>query len=184
MRISMHALLPRQRKINGFRQRDCCFYKELLMQEIRRSGLGLLLGLGMLVISAFGAWRPATTPDKTTNSTKSISRHIALLKTGKAQEKAAAAYWLGQQHVAAAPAVDPLVELLADTTEIDPLKYRTSKILQKLTLGEEAAAALVNIGRPSIDALIRVLKTSPAAEARKNAAWALGALHDLGATQI
>ncbi len=152
------------------------------MQEIRRSGLGLVLGLGVLVISAFGAWRPAATPDKTTNSVKSISRHIALLKTGKAQEKAAAAYWLGQQHIAAASAVDPLAELLGDTTEIDPGKYRSRKILQKLTLGEEAAAALVNIGRSSIEPLIRVLKTSPLAEARKNAAWALGALHDTGAT--
>jgi HEAT repeat protein len=40
----------------------------------------------------------------------------------------------------------------------------------------------VNIGHPSIEPLIRVLKTSPMPEARKNAAWALGALHDSGAT--
>ncbi|HZI56812.1 MAG TPA: hypothetical protein VFF39_08555, partial [Verrucomicrobiae bacterium] len=54
--------------------------------------------------------------------------------------------------------------------------------LEKITLGEEVAAALVNIGHPSIEPLIKVLKTSPQAEARKNAAWALGALHDTGAT--
>jgi len=51
-----------------------------------------------------------------------------------------------------------------------------------MTLGEEVAAALVNIGHPAIEPLIHVLKTSPQAEARKNAAWALGALHDTGAT--
>jgi len=78
--------------------------------------------------------------------------------------------------------VNPLVELLGDTSEVNPVKYRSSAIPVKMTLGEEAAAALVNIGHPSIDALIRVLKTSPLAEARKNAAWALGALHDTGAT--
>jgi len=67
-------------------------------------------------------------------------------------------------------------------SEINPSQYRSSRILQKLTVGEEAAAALVNIGHSAIDPLIRVLKTSPDPEARKNAAWALGALHDTGAT--
>jgi HEAT repeat protein len=105
-----------------------------------------------------------------------------MLRSGKPQERAAAAYWLGQQRSAAADAVDPLVELLGDATRINPAQYRASRALQKLTLGEEAAAALVNIGHPSIEPLIRVLKTSPVPEARKNAAWALGALHDSGAT--
>jgi HEAT repeat protein len=82
---------------------------------------------------------------------------------------------------AAAGAVDPLLELLGDSTAIDAKQYR-QRPLEKLTLGEEVAAALVNIGHPSIEPLIRVLKTSPQAEARKNAAWALGALHDTGAT--
>lgn len=150
------------------------------MKETRRSALGLMLGLGLLVLNAFGAWNSAS-PDKSTRS-QAIIRHITILKSGKAQDKAAAAYWLGQQHIAAAPAVNPLVELLGDTSEVNPLRYRSSPVPSKMTLGEEAAAALVNIGHPSIDALIRVLKTSPMAEARKNAAWALGALHDTGAT--
>ena len=149
------------------------------MNELRRSGFGLLLGLVLLVLNAFASWSPAT-PQKTKG--REINRRIAVLKTGKAQEKAAAAYWLGQQHVAAAPAVDPLVTLLGDTSEVDPGQYRPSRVIARMTLGEEAAAALVNIGHPSIDALIRVLKSSPIAEARKNAAWALGALHDTGAT--
>jgi HEAT repeat protein len=150
------------------------------MKELRRSGSGLLLGLALLVINAFASWSPAT-PQKATRH-EAIIRHITLLRTGKAQEKAAAAYWLGQQRLAAAPAVDPLVTLLGDTSEVDPGRYRASRVIARMTLGEEAAAALVNIGQPSIDALIRVLKTSPIAEARKNAAWALGALHDTGAT--
>lgn len=150
------------------------------MLELRRSGSGLLLGLVLLVLHAFASWNSAS-PERTTRA-REITRHISILKTGGAQQKAAAAYWLGQQHTAAAPAVDPLVELLGDTSPVDAGQYRSSRIVAKLTLGEEAAAALVNIGHPSIDALIRVLKTSPVAEARKNAAWALGALHDTGAT--
>jgi HEAT repeat protein len=150
------------------------------MKELRRSALGLLLGLGLLVLNAFASWNSAS-PDKSTRS-DAIVRHISVLRYGKAQDKAAAAYWLGQQHIAAASAVNPLVELLGDTSEVNPVRYRSNPIPAKMTLGEEAAAALVNIGHPSIDALIRVLKTSPLAEARKNAAWALGALHDTGAT--
>lgn len=150
------------------------------MNELRRSSLGLLLGMGLLVLNAFATWNGAS-PDRSQKKDP-ISSHISILKTGKVQEKAAAAYWLGQQHTAAAQAVDLLVDLLGDTSEVNPVKYRSTPIPTKMTLGEEAAAALVNIGHPSIDALIRVLKTSPLAEARKNAAWALGALHDTGAT--
>ncbi|MGE5325073.1 MAG: hypothetical protein ACM3SW_19550 [Actinomycetota bacterium] len=151
------------------------------MNELKRSGLGLMLGLCLLVLNAFASWNSAS-PDRS-NKAESITRHISILKSGKAQDKAAAAYWLGQQHVAAASAVDSLIELLGDTSEVNPVKYRSSRVpLLKMTLGEEAAVALVNIGHPSIDALIKVLKTSPLAEARKNAAWALGALHDTGAT--
>ncbi len=149
-------------------------------------GLGriiLVLGLAgaTLAFNGFGSERVAAGTSAKSHA-DAIARHIAILKSGKAQERAAAAYWLGQQRADAADAVDPLVELLGDATQINPALYRASRVLQKLTLGEEAAAALVNIGHPSIEPLIRVLKNSPMPEARKNAAWALGALHDSGAT--
>jgi hypothetical protein len=163
-----------------FENRGCKPLREPHMKEIRISALGLLLGLGLLILNAFGASNP-TSPGKTTRP-DTITRHISILKSGKAQDKAAAAYWLGQQHVAAASAVQSLVDLLGDTNEVDPIRYRSNPFPGKMTVGEEAAAALVNIGHPSIDALIRVLRNSPLAEARKNAAWALGALHDTGAT--
>jgi HEAT repeat protein len=142
----------------------------------------LALVLAVLGFHGFGSERSAAAAGGAKAHGDAISHHIALLKSAKAQERAAAAYWLGQQRSAAAVAVDPLVELLGDATQINPAQYRASRALQKLTLGEEAAAALVNIGPPSIEPLIRVLKTSPVPEARKNAAWALGALHDTGAT--
>jgi hypothetical protein len=154
------------------------------MRQSATTNLVLSFALGLAIFSGMGLVNSKSyaAPETKKGSADSISRHIALLKYGSPQEKAAAAYWLGRQHAAAAVAVDPLVELLGDVSEINPTQYRGSKVLQKLTLGEEAAAALVNIGHPSIEPLIRVLKTSPFAEARKNAAWALGALHDSGAT--
>jgi len=148
------------------------------MRELRQAGFSLCLGLVLFLLTGFGPKRSANPQRSMDNE---VARHIAMLKSGRPQQKAEAAYWLGQQRAAAAVAVDPLVELLGDVTEIDPAKYRQHR-LEKLTLGEEVAAALVNIGHPSIEPLIKVLKTSPQSEARKNAAWALGALHDSGAT--
>jgi HEAT repeat protein len=149
------------------------------MREVRKIGFALCLGIAFFVLTGFGA-KHYTTPHNG-GVGEAIARRIALLRSGKPQQKAAAAYWLGQQRSAAADAVDPLVDLLGDATEVDPKQYR-QRPLEKMTLGEEVAAALVNIGHPAIEPLIRVLKTSPQAEARKNAAWALGALHDTGAT--
>jgi len=148
------------------------------MQDLKKAGFSLCLGMVMLALTGFG---PKRSPSPVRAGEDQVARHIALLKFGKAQQKAAAAYWLGQQRAAAAVAVDPLVELLGDATQVDPAQYRQRR-LDKMTLGEEVAAALVNIGHPSIEPLIKVLKTSPQSEARKNAAWALGALHDTGAT--
>ena len=145
-------------------------------------GLALSLSLVAFVFTGYGSERVIASNATGKTHANAIATHIALLKSGGPQQRAAAAYWLGQQHSAAAEAVTPLVELLGNSVEIDPSRYRANRILQKLTLGEEAAAALVKIGHPSIEPLIRVLKSSPAPEARKNAAWALGALHETGAT--
>ena len=75
----------------------------------------------------------------------------------------------------------PLLDLLGDTTEVNASAYRHTARERRPTLGEEVAVALVHIGRPAVEPLIQVLKTSSSAQARKNAAWALGALHDTGA---
>lgn len=151
------------------------------MRVVGRTGLVLAFAAALFAFNGLGSGRLVANACATAGG-DAIARHIAMLRSGKPQERAAAAYWLGQQRAAAADAVDPLVELLGDATQVNPSLYRTSRALQKLTLGEEAAAALVNIGHPSIEPLIRVLKNSPMPEARKNAAWALGALHDTGAT--
>ncbi|MCU1218806.1 MAG: hypothetical protein JWN42_3 [Candidatus Angelobacter sp.] len=153
--------------------------KELGMRLLRKTGFALCLGMVLFILTGFGPKRSTTSPGG--GETDALMRHVAMLRSGKPQQKAAAAYWLGQQRSAAAGAVDSLLEFLGDPTEVDAKQYR-QRPLEKMTLGEEVAAALVNIGHPSIEPLIRVLKSSPQAEARKNAAWALGALHDTGAT--
>jgi HEAT repeat protein len=149
------------------------------MSELRKAGFALCVGMFLFILTGFGPKRSTTVSGG--GETEAIARRVAMLRSGKPQQKAAAAYWLGQQKSAAAGAVEQLLELLGDATEVDAKLYR-QRPLDKMTLGEEVAAALVNIGHPSIEPLIRVLKSSPQAEARKNAAWALGALHDTGAT--
>src|SRR5258708_19724602 len=93
------------------------------MQELKKTGVSLCLGLALLILTGFGSKeRPAPPPSG--NPPPEVFRHIALLRTGKAQQKAAAAYWLGQQRGVAASAVQPLAGLLADTTQLDPSLYR------------------------------------------------------------
>ena len=145
------------------------------MHEVKRTGLSLGLGLALLALTGFGSTEHPSQPS--VNRSDEVSRHVAQLRSGKPQQKAAAAYWLGQQHSVSASAVEALIQLLGDTSEIDPLQYRPLGPEPRFTLGGEAAAALVNIGHPAVEPLIRVLKTSPQPEARKNAAWALGLLH-------
>jgi HEAT repeat protein len=145
------------------------------MHEVKRTGLSLGLGLALLILTGFESKEHPS--QQGANRPDEVSRHVAQLRSGKPQQKAAAAYWLGQQRTVSASAVEALVQLLGDTSEIDPLQYRALGPEPRFTLGGEAAAALVNIGHAAVEPLIRVLKTSPQPEARKNAAWALGLLH-------
>jgi HEAT repeat protein len=135
---------------------------------------------GLIFLPGFGSRRTKPGADQGEDG---ISHYVTLLKSGTPQQKAAAAYQLGQQHSTDAEVVNALADLLGNKTAIDATRYRQALREQKPTLGEEAAAALVQIGRPSIPLLIHVLKTSPVVEARKNAAWALGALHEATAAQ-
>lgn len=83
---------------------------------------------------------------------------------------------------AAAPAIASLVALLADGAPVDPtvckLNWRNSELTSP---GEQAASALVAIGSRAFEPVLGALK-SAAWMARRNAAWALGALDDRRAT--
>ncbi len=96
---------------------------------------------------------------------------------------AAAAYWLGEQGSAAIEAIPPLAAVLGDSRPVNPARYRKHTPArvprsEASSPGEEAAVALSKIGDPAVEALINVLKTSPSAVARQNAAWALGVIQE------
>jgi HEAT repeat protein len=145
------------------------------MRELKTWVAVLSLLAALVFLPGFGSRRSRTAADE---GDEAVPHYLAILKSGSPQQKAAAAYKLGQQRSSSAEVVNALVELLGDRTVIDVSRYRQALPEQKPTLGEEVAAALVEIGRPSIPRLIQVLKTSPSAEARKNAAWALGVMHE------
>src|SRR5688572_9961535 len=95
--------------------------------------------------------------------------------------RARAACQLREAGDEAAPAMDALLTLLADTAPVPQSacgdRWRRGFHERLTTPGEQAASALVAIGTRSFDPLLRSLKHS-AWSARRNAAWALGAMDD------
>ncbi|SRR5579859_7165296 len=149
------------------------------MKNAKKTAMVIVLGLVSLVSTSFGSNKTQPTPK--VDSQDGTTQRVSVIKSGSAQQKAAAAFWLSRQHSLDATVIDSLTGLLGDKTLVDSSQYRYIVEERKPTLGEEVALALVRIGPASIQPLIRVLKTSPQPEARKNAAWALGALHENGA---
>ena len=115
-----------------------------------------------------------------TASPATIAEKIKELGSGDPVKVAGAAYWLGEEGVAGKSAINQLVSVLGDNRPVDAAQYRKNLAVRaaSTTPGQEAAAALVKIGDPAIEALIRVLKTSPNPVARQNAAWALGVIQE------
>lgn len=149
------------------------------MDNAKRTAMMLVLAVFILTSAGFGSKKCPSTPRADETGT---THRVNQIKSGNAQQKAAAAFWLSQQGSLDAGIIDSMVGLLGDKTLVDSSQYRYIVDEHKSTLGEEVARALVRIGPPSIPPLIRVLKTSPEPEARKNAARALGALHQNGVT--
>jgi HEAT repeat protein len=96
--------------------------------------------------------------------------------------RARAACEVREMGSAAAPMIPRLTGLLDDGSPVDPAvcgdrTWSHGRLGQRdsTTPGEQAASALVAIGTPAYDPLARAL-AGPAWIARRNAAWALGAL--------
>ncbi len=123
----------------------------------------------------------ARTPDTRTAAPAVVAAKIKELSAKQAATVAAAAYWLGEQGGAAVEAIPQLAAVLGDNRQVNPARYRRPPAArsprgERSTPGQEAAEALAKIGDPAVEALINVLKTSPSAVARQNAAWALGVI--------
>jgi HEAT repeat protein len=105
------------------------------------------------------------------------------LRDADPRTRAIAACDLQRMGSAARGVIDALVERLSDASPVDPKicgqdrHYWSKDIEQQTTPGEEAAAALVAIGTESLPSLITAAR-APQWVARRNAVWALGALHD------
>jgi HEAT repeat protein len=111
---------------------------------------------------------------------RSIKELIAALAASDPAVRAQAACDLKDEGEAAVQAVEPLVRLLSDGAPVEQTIcrerwWRNGDLLT--TPGQEAAAALVSVGTRAVDPLLKAL-TQPQWIARRNAAWALGALDD------
>ena len=110
-----------------------------------------------------------------------VREDVEALRSPDDLTRAAAAYRLKKRGAAARAAVPALVELLGDAAVVDPNLYRKGerwwRPTQDFTVGQEAAGALAEIGEAAVEPLIGAPRR-PEAEARKNAAWALGAVGD------
>lgn len=128
----------------------------------------LLCAWLILVVAAPAAQRP------------SVKDLIAALASDDPAARARAACELKDEGDAAGDALAPLLRLLSDASPVERTVckqhwWRSSELLT--TPGEQAAAALVSIGSQAFDPLVAALR-QPQWVARRNAAWALGALDD------
>jgi HEAT repeat protein len=143
---------------------------------VRASGLGLLAMLAMI---------PAGPHDCLSAQDRSVSDLVAALRAADPAARARAACDLRGLGDEAAAAIVPLTAALADGAPVahDACAQRWWQGAEGdfTSPGEIAASALVAIGRRSYDPLIAALG-NPAWIARRNAAWALGALDDTRAT--
>jgi HEAT repeat protein len=113
------------------------------------------------------------------NPQRAVRDLVADLSAADPVVRARAACGLKEQGDRSADAIEPLVRLLADASPVDPTvcRERWSRGDEQTTPGELAAAALVGIGSRTVPPLVSVLE-QPQWIARRNAAWALGALDD------
>ena len=108
---------------------------------------------------------------------------VAKLAAADPAERVIAACEMQRLGSDARRAIPALIDRLADGSPVDPTvcgkdRYWWSKEIDRQTTpGEEAAAALVAIGTDSLAPLIMSAR-APQWTARRNAVWALGALHD------
>ena len=111
---------------------------------------------------------------------RNIKELTAALSAADPAVRAQAACDLKEEGEAAADATEPLLRLLADGSPVERSVcqerwWRNGDLLT--TPGQQAAAALVSIGSRTFDALLKTLR-QPQWIARRNAAWAMGALDD------
>jgi len=131
----------------------------------------------VLVLAVLPAWIGGRAPQPT----RGVNELTAALSAADPMTRARAACDLREHGDGAAAAIDQLAALLADGAPVDHIacarRWWDGNGDHETTPGELAAAALVSIGSRAYPALERALG-STAWIARRNAAWALGALDE------
>jgi len=130
---------------------------------------GMLVGLLLLI------------PSQATQEQPKVRELMTQLAAADPESRTKAACGLRELGDDAAPALDALVALLSDGAPVEQSvcqrRWSRWNADSRTSPGEQAASALVAIGHRSVTPLMRALKSSSWI-ARRNAAWALGALDD------
>jgi HEAT repeat protein len=139
----------------------------------------VLCGLGCSLY-AVGALNTASIVSQKTETSAEVKANIQKISSSDARERTEAACALGKARAVAA--IPALINLLGDDTQVaQPVCHQrgnwSNKGENKTTPGEMAAVALSQIGHEAVEPLIGALKSS-AWQARANAAFALGLIHD------
>jgi HEAT repeat protein len=132
------------------------------------------------VLAALCAWLSLALAAVPVAQSRNVTAMVAALSSDEPATRARAACDLRAEGDLAAEAISPLVRLLADAAPVERTVceqhwWRSADLLT--TPGEQAAAALVSIGSRAFEPVIAALQ-QPQWVARRNAAWALGALED------
>src|SRR5947209_19402953 len=127
------------------------------MDKVKRTAMMMVLAVLVLTTTGFGSKKSPSTPRPDETGT---TQRVNLIKSGNAQQKAAAAFWLSQQSPLDASIIDSMAGLLGYKTPVNSSQYRYIIDEHKPNMGEKMDMALVRIGPASIPTLIRVLNTS------------------------
>ena len=136
-----------------------------------------------LAVVSVGA--PATRAQQQPPTAKDLSAVIEMLRSPDPVVRVSVACARDVFNSSATAAIPALIDLLNDAEPVSPEVCREDHRRwwgdeHPITPGQEAARALVRIGTASFDPLVKALENG-GATARRNAAWALGALDDSAA---
>jgi HEAT repeat protein len=141
----------------------------------------MIRALGIAVVVAVVLMAPAVAHRTASVQQRTVRELTSDLGAADPSARARAACELKDHGDAAAGALQPLIALLADGAPIDASvcarRWWRGNLDTLTTPGEIAAATLVAIGGKAFDPLMATLRHSTWI-ARRNAAWALGALDD------
>jgi HEAT repeat protein len=138
--------------------------------------------VSLLAASTFAKATVDRSTFEATVGKQNVTTAVAGLTSADPVARTRAACELRELGSGAAPALAQLTAMLNDASPVDAAvcghrtwRYRGAGAQEATSPGEQAASALVAIGKPAYEPLTKALR-APVWIARKNAAWALGAL--------